>query len=308
MPFTDEVRAELAALPIERPCCRVAFLAAVARAVGAVHLHGGGRVHVELDLGLNVTARRVVRVLRDGGASCEIRTYQAHRFGQDTRFRIVLGEDDATRAMLVEAGVLGRSGAPLGELPARVVRRACCRVAYLRGALVAAGSVSGPGRDAHLELRAHERHAAETIVRLAAREGIALAVRERPDHAAAYAKRHETIADLLALLGAGEGALVLAEADVVARKREVANRQTNAETANLRRQVAAAGAQLDAIAALRAAGALEGLPAALLVAAALREEHREATLGELAALAAPPLARPTLAARLRRLVALADEL
>lgn len=163
------------------------------------------------------------------------------------------------------------------------MRRACCRVAYLRGALVAAGSVSGPGRDAHLELRAHERHAAETGPSCGSRRarGIALAVRERPDHAAAYAKRHETIADLLALLGAGEGALVLAEADVVARKREVANRQTNAETANLRRQVAAAGAQLDAIAALRAAGALEGLPAALLVAAALREEHREATLGEL---------------------------
>ena len=126
--------------------------------------------------------------------------------------------------------------------------RAHCRGAYLRGAFLAAGTVAPPRRPAHLEIRTHDAAAAAFLARVAARDGIALRVRERPSHAAVYTKR----------LGDARGP---ARAHRRQRRRccgwwrarscrpprQDANRQANAETANLRRQVVAARRQLSAI-------------------------------------------------------------
>ena len=79
-----------------------------------------------------------------------------------------------------EAGVLSPSGAPLERPPKRVVGRSCCRAAYLRGALLGAGSLSGP-RDPHLELRTATRAGAELLADVAARDGLALEGGRAPD-------------------------------------------------------------------------------------------------------------------------------
>jgi DNA-binding protein WhiA len=184
-----------------------------------------------------------------------------------------------------------------------VLRRSCCRRAYLRGAFMAGGSVAPPGRAAHLELRAHDLDAARRLQSLARRDGVRLATHERSGHAFAYAKRVETISDLLAKLGAQEAALRLAEAGVMAIVRESANRSANADAGNLGRQVRATREQLDAISALRAGGRLGGLSEPLLEAAEMREAHPELSLADLAAATAVP--KPTLARRLRALVELA---
>jgi len=126
-------------------------------------------------------------------------------------------------------------------------------------------------------------------------------VRERPSHAAVYTKRLATLEDLLAHVGASDGVLRLIEGEVVSAARQDANRQANAETANLRRQVIAARRQLSAIGQLD----LGALPPELAAAAALRMEHPELPLGELAVLG--ELSKATLAGRLRRLEALVDD-
>ena len=60
------------------------------------------------------------------------------------------------------------------------------------------------------------------------------------------------------------------------------NRVLNAESANLQRAVAAAGRQLDAIAALDADGRLQQQPYLIRLVADARRETPEATLTELA--------------------------
>jgi cell division protein WhiA len=300
--FVEDVRSELCRrLPL-RACCRAALLGAIVRTAGSFHLQGRGDVHVEVDLGANVAARRVVELARGLGAACEIRSYRAPRLRGEQRFTIVLGGDPRSLQAMHEVGVLGASLAPLNEPPARVLARSCCRAAYLRGAFLAAGSVSAPRRPAHLEIRTHDVDGAAGLARIAAVDGIELRVRDRGRHAAAYAKRVDTIADLLARIGADDAALRLAEADVVARAKERANRSANCDAANLGRQVAATRRQLDAIDELEASGELDALPAVLQEAAALRREHPGAALQELAELAEPPVPKPTIAARLRRLV------
>src|SRR5207244_448626 len=145
----------------------------------------------------------------DLGVGSEIRTYRRRAFDKATRYQLHTDVDEHGLAVLREAGVLSTSGAPLERPPRRVVGRSCCRGAYLRGALLGAGSLSGP-RDAHLEVRASGLEGARFIAGVATRAGVELVVAERRTHAVAYAKGHDAIADTLALAGAGDTALPLA--------------------------------------------------------------------------------------------------
>ena len=207
-------------------------------------------------------ARRAVELLRLLGATCEIRTHRERRFQSGQRVEISCAGDDRTLEVLVGAGILSASHAPVAQPPAQLLARAHCRGAYLRGAFLAAGTVAPPRRPAHLEIRTHDAAAAAFLARVAARDEIALRVRERPSHAAVYTKRLATLEDLLAHIGASDGMLRLVEGEVVSAARQDANRQANAETANLRRQVVAARRQLSAIGLLdvdcAAAGAGRG--------------------------------------------------
>src|SRR3954447_17216247 len=195
--LSDDLRDELAQIAPARRCCRHAELSALFHTSGAWHLRGGA-VGVHLDLSSSGVARRAFALLRDLGVRSEIRTYRRRAFEQGTRYQLHVDVDEHALHVLREAGVLSRIGAPLEHPPRRVVGRSCCRGASLRGALLGAGSLSGP-RDPHLELRASGLEGARFIADVAAREGAQLSVAERRSHAVAYAKGHDVIADVLAL-------------------------------------------------------------------------------------------------------------
>lgn len=300
MSYSEDLRNELAAIAPERRCCRLAELSALFHASGAWHLREG-TVAVHLDLGSAAAARRAFTLLRDIGVHSEIRTYRPGAFDRATRYQLHVDVDRRALAVLREAGVLSASGAPLERPPKRVVGRSCCRAAYLRGALLGGGSLSGP-RDPHVELRASGLAGAEFLASVAAREQLQLAVTERRSHSLAYGKGHDTIVDLLALVGAGETAVRFEEHAVVAATRAQANRLANADEANLVRTARAAHAQLEAIRALD----LDALPEPLAEIASLRLRHPAAPLRELAARADPPITKAAAHRRLRRLVGLVE--
>ncbi len=155
--------------------------------------------------------------------------------------------------------MLDASHRPVDHPPQRVLARHCCRRSYLRGALLGAGSLSGP-RDPHLEIRTAEIEGARFLAAVAEREGGHLSVLDRGRHAVAYAKGTETIADVLVAAGAVDVVLALEERSVVAATRADANRLANADHANLVRTSRAAHAQLEAVRLLEADGALDALP------------------------------------------------
>jgi len=298
MSLSDELRDELAQIAPARRCCRHAELSALFHASGAWHLRGGN-IAVHLDLAGSAAARRAFAILRDLGVRSEIRTYKRRAFDQATRYQLHVAVDERALTVLREAGVLSATGAPLEHPPKRVVGRSCCRGAYLRGALLGAGSLSGP-RDGHLEVRASGLDGARFIADVAARAGVELAVAERRAHAVAYAKGHDAIADMLALAGAGDTALRLEEHAVLAAIRADANRLANADEANLVRAARAAHRQLEAIRALD----LDALPPQLAEIAELRLRHPSASLRELAAKARPPLSKAAAHRRLQAVVKL----
>jgi len=203
--------------------------------------------------------------------------------------------------VLREAGVLSSSGAPLEVPPKRVVGRSCCRSAYLRGALLGAGSLSGP-RNPHLEIRTGTLEGARFVQDVARRADASLATAERRGHALAYAKGHDAIGAVLAVAGAGDTTLLLEEHAILSSLRADANRLANADEANLERVARAAHRQLEAI---RAIG-LDALPPELVEIAELRLRHPSASLAELAAKARPPLSKSAAHRRLQAVARLVE--
>jgi DNA-binding protein WhiA len=302
--LSEDLRGELAAIAPRSDCDRLAELSGLFHAAGSVHLRGRGEVAVHLDVAEPAVARRAFSLLRKFGIASEIRTYRQRAFDRATRYQLHLAGDERALQVLHEAGVLGPGLAPVAHPPRRVVARSCCRRAYLRGALLGAGSLSGP-RALHLEIRSAEADGAAFVAALAGREGAKLTVLDRGRHAVAYAKGADAVADVLVAAGASESVLRLEEDAVMAATRGRANRLANADHANLVRASRAAHAQLQAVERLRRRGELKKLPAALQEIAELRTRHPTLSLRELAARCRPPATKAAAHRRLRKLQKLA---
>ena len=299
--LSEDVRNELAGIAPRRECDRLAELSALFHTAGSIHLLGRGEVSVHLDVSSSAVARRAFALLRDFGVRCEIRSYRRRAFEGGTRYQLHVEGESRALQVLHEAGVLSVRLGPLERPPKRVVARSCCRGAYLRGALLGAGSVSR----SHLELRTGEHGGAQFIAAVAAAEEIELGVRERGGHAYAYAKSAETIAEVLAAAGAAGAVLTFAERAVVGQAKARANRLANADHANLLRSSRAAGKQLKAVRRLQRRG-FDRLPDDLRELAELRLAHPSISLRELGLKCHPPATKATVHRRLQKLIRLAQ--
>src|SRR6476646_4458128 len=213
--LSEDLRHELAAITPRSECDRLAELSGLLHSAGSVHLKGRGEVSVHLDVADPAVARRAFSLLRAFDVASEIRTYTRHAFERGTRYQLHVAGDAHALQVLHEAGVLTSRLTPLEHPPRRVVARSCCRAAYVRGALLGGGSLSGP-RSPHLELRTSGLGGDAFLAELAGEEGARLSVLDRGRHAVAYAKGLEAIADVLALAGAGRAVLLFEERAVMA--------------------------------------------------------------------------------------------
>lgn len=301
-----DARAELASLVPDRRCDRLAELSGLFHTAGTVHLRGRGAIAFHLDLAESPVARRAFAILRRLRVEPELRTYRSRSFARAVRTQLLVEGTPHAIGVLTEAGVLGLEGRPLDRPPGRVVARACCRGAYLRGAFLGGGTLSGP-RSPHLEVRTPLHAGAAFIRSVASAAGIRMRVADRDSHSIAYAKSWDAIEAYLAAAGASDTVLALEERALVAGLRGEANRLANADHANLVRQSRAARAQLDAARHLLGDDARSMLSTKLEAAAELRLRHPSLSLRELAGRAEPPLSKAALASRLARLVALHEE-
>lgn len=299
MPLSEDLRNELAAIEPRKACDRLAELSGLFHSAGSLHLRGRGEVAVHLDLSSSAAARRAFTLLRRLGVQTEIRTYQRRAFGQETRYQLHVEGEDRALQVLHEAGVVSAGLAPIDRPPKRVVAKGCCRGAYLRGALLGSGTLSGP-RSPHLEIRAASRDGAELLAEIAG-----LTVQERGRHVVAYAKGSDVIADALAVAGASDSALAFQERAVVGATKARANRLANADHANLVRASRAAQAQIKAVRRLERRGVVGELDPPLREIARLRVRHPSLSLRELGNRCRPPATKSAAQRRLAKLVRLA---
>ena len=189
-----------------------------------------------------------------------------------------------------------------------VVEEECCKAAFLRGAFLAGGSVTDPVKGYHMELATtHQSVARETYILTQEVMGFCAKTAQRGGGQVLYLKQSELISDFLTYLGAPVAAMGIMEARLEKELNNKVNRRCNCDDANLTKVVEAAQEQIAAIRILRDRGLLDKLPAKLQQAAKAREENPEAALTELAGMMDPPITKPAMNHRLKKLVEMAKE-
>lgn len=184
----------------------------------------------------------------------------------------------------------------------------CCKTAFLRGAFLAGGSVTDPGKGYHLELATtHQSVAKEAFTLIQDAMDFNPKLAQRGGGMVLYLKNSEMISDFLTFLGAPISAMGIMEARLEKELNNKVNRRCNCDEANTSKVVEAAQEQLTAIRLLRKKGLIESLPAKLLQAAIAREEHPESSLTELASMMTPPITKPAMNHRLKKLIQMAKE-
>lgn len=304
MAMTAEVKDELSRLAVNSVSARRAEVAALLRFAGGLHIVSG-RVVVEAEVDLGSTARRLRKDIHDlYGYNAVVHVLPASGIRKSTRYLVRIAKDG--EALARQTGLLDMRGRPVRGLPAQVVGGSVIDAeAAWRGAFLAHGSLTEPGRSSALEVSCPGPEAALALVGAARRLGVGAKAREVRGTDRVVVRDGDAIATLLTRMGAQETRLTWEERRMRREVRATANRLANFDDANLRRSARAAVA-----ASARVERALEILagtvPEHLAAAGRLRVEHRQASLEELGRLADPPMTKDAVAGRIRRLLSMAD--
>src|SRR5580704_14057189 len=302
--MTAEVKDELSRLVVSAVSARRAEVTSLLRFAGGLHIVAG-RVVVEAEVDLGSIARRLRKDIFDlYGYNAVVHVLSASGIRKTTRYVLRVANDG--EALARQTGLLDLRGRPVRGLPAQVVGGTIADAeAAWRGAFLAHGSLTEPGRSSALEVSCPGPEAALALVGAARRLGISAKAREVRGADRVVVRDGDAIGALLTRMGAQDTRLTWEERRMRREVRATANRLANFDDANLRRSARAAVA-----AAARVERALEILgtdaPEHLSVAGRLRIEHRQASLEELGQLASPPLTKDAIAGRIRRLLAMAD--
>jgi len=305
MAMTAAVKDELSRLTITKSCCRKAEVSALLRFAGGLHIVSG-KIVVEAELDTAIAARRLRKDISDVyGQETDLAVVAPGGLRKGSRY-VVRSVNDG-EALARQTGLIDSRGRPVRGLPPQVVSAALCDAeAAWRGAFLAHGSLTEPGRSSALEITCPGPEAALALVGAARRLGIPAKAREVRGIDRVVVRDGDAISALLTRLGAHQSVLAWEERRMRREVRATANRLANFDDANLRRSARAAVA-----AAARVARALEILgddvPDHLRQAGDLRIEHGQASLEELGSLASPPMTKDAVAGRIRRLLAMADK-
>ncbi len=305
MAMTSQVKAELASTSVTKSCCRKAEVSSTLRFAGGLHIVAG-RIVVEAELDTGAAARRLRRDIQEVyGHPSEVVVVSGGGLRRGTRYVLRVIKDG--EALARQTGLLDQRGRPVRGLPPQVVSGATCdAVSAWRGAFLAHGSLTEPGRSSALEVTCPGTEAALALVGSARRLGISAKAREVRGVDRVVIRDGDAIGALLTRLGAHESLLAWEERRMRREVRATANRLANFDDANLRRSAraaVAAGARVQR--ALELLG--EEVPDHLRQAGSLRLEHKQASLEELGQLHQPPLTKDAVAGRIRRLLAMADK-
>jgi cell division protein WhiA len=305
MALTALVKDELSRLAVTKPCCRKAEVSAMLRFAGGLHIVGG-RIVVEAELDTAAAARRLRRDIAEVfGHASDIVVLAPGGLRRASRYVVRVVREGESLAR--QTGLLDGRGRPVRGLPPQVVSGATCDAeAAWRGAFLAHGSLTEPGRSSALEVTCPGPEAALALVGAARRLGIASKARDVRGVDRVVIRDGDTIGAMLTRLGAHDTVLAWEERRMRREVRATANRLANFDDANLRRSARAAVA-----AGSRVERAMEILgddvPEHLRAAGELRLKHKQASMEELGQLADPPMTKDAVAGRIRRLLAMADK-
>ena len=312
MSFSSSVKDELSRQMPGARHCQIAETAAILSLCGRVKISASDHFWIEIHTENVAVARKYFTLLKK---TFNIRTDVSIRSGINpgrSRTYIVAVREHEEALKVLQAVKLINSQGEIGEnlslIRNVVLQNACCRRAFIRGAFLAAGSISAPEKFYHFEIVCPTEPKAEQLKNIIATFDIEAKIVPRKKYYVVYIKEGSQIVDILNVMEAPVSLMELENIRIVKEMRGSVNRQINCETANINKTVSAAVKQIEDIRFIQSVAGLSGLPESLQEMARIRLERPEATLKELGEALEPPVGKSGVNHRLRKLSLVAEEL
>lgn len=308
MSFSVAAKNELARLNNRQTCCQRAELAALIRFLGSMPTEAQSTddaVFLQIITENAAVARKVLSILKSlSGVRGEVMVRRKTRLRKNIVYYLQIPTQPGIFELLRELGVSLEDQ----RLPWDLLKRECCRRAYLRGVFLSSGSVNKPEGAYHLEIVVGEKKHAEEIHRLMSRLSLTAKSSKRKGKQVIYLKGSEQIVRFLSIVGAHGALLDFENTRIYKGMRNQVNRIVNCETANLHKTVNASVRQLENIKLVKEMIGFDKIPTALREVAELRAQYPDVSLKELGNLSSIPISKSGINYRLRKIEELAENL
>ncbi|MFZ5988650.1 MAG: DNA-binding protein WhiA [Bacillota bacterium] len=313
MSFSSIVKNELCRIDVNDNSCILSEFAAVVRISGLVKFANVSEVNLRITTENAAFARRVFSLIKElYGVNAEMSIRRSQKLKKHVVYILVLTSSKGVKNILdsIEIQCSNNGVVQLTNyLPyTPVLKKKCCKKAYLRGAFLATGSISDPEKTYHLEIICHSLILAEELNELVNSFNLNAKVIRRKGNYVVYLKEGENIVDFLNIIGAHSALLELENVRILKEMRNNVNRIVNCETANLQKTVDASVRQVENIKYIRDNLGFDKLPENLVDIAELRLRYSDASLKELGEMLTPSLGKSGVNHRLRKLDEIAESI
>lgn len=310
MSFSGNVKEELSEHWSSARHCQIAELAAILGLCGSIIINSRNEYRVKVHTENKAVARKVFTLIKKTFNIESDISIRRNIQKQSVSYSVVVKQhQDALRVLqavkLIDEHLDGFE--EIRIVNPIVVQQTCCKRAFIRGAFLAAGSMSDPKKAYHFEIVCAAESMAEQIRELMSSFSMDAKIVQRKKSYVVYLKEGSQIVDILNIMEAHVSLMELENVRILKEMRNTVNRKVNCETANLNKTVSAAVKQLEDITYLRDTIGLEKLSEGLEEVALARLSHPDASLKELGALLSPPVGKSGVNHRLRKLGDLAEK-
>ena len=286
MSFSAEVKEELAKHISPARHCQMAELSAMLHYAGQYGLMEDGTLTIGFQSENEAVLRKGFTLLKKA-------------YNIDT----VIGVKGQKKADLL--AIMGNLSGPADT---SLLKQACCRRAFIRGAFLSCGSISDPTKGYHLEFVCNNKTQAEQLQEIIGQFDIEAKIVCRKKYFVVYVKEGAGIVELLNIMEAHVALMNLENLRILKEMRNSINRRVNCEAANIQKTVQASTRQVEDIIYLRDYYGFSRLPDNLREMAEVRLAYPEAALKELGEYLSPPVGKSGVNHRLRKLSELAEKL
>lgn len=325
MSFSSIVKEELSRQQSEARHCRIAEAAAIISLCGRIQISEDNRYCIKIHTENVAVARKYFTLLKKTfNISTNISIRRNTQLKKSKTYIVSVSEhEDAIRLLKTVKllNVYGESSSPsfgeevYGDIEENlslvqnvVIQQSCCKRAFIRGAFLAAGSLSDPEKFYHFEIVCATEAKAKQLQGLIAYFDLDAKIVLRKKYFVVYIKEGSQIVDILKVMEAPVALMELENIRILKEMRNSVNRKVNCETANINKTVSAAVKQIEDITYIRDTIGFEGLPENLEEIARLRLLRPDATLKELGEALESPVGKSGVNHRLRKLSSIAEKM
>jgi DNA-binding protein WhiA len=301
MSFSSEVNNEIARAFGETSCCHAAELAALIRMGGTMVIGGNTNLGINFSTENAAVARKAVSLIKNGfNLKTEVMVTRGLRLKKNNTYHVRVAPNAMVSDFFRSLDIMGENGLNVAS-GSQIIKKTCCRRAYLRGAFLGGGSVNKPTRAYHLEMVAANQDFAKMLAKFM--KGFKLPVRltERKGAHIVYLKEGDAITSFLQIIGAHNALMAFENVRIVKDMRSQVNRIVNCETANLEKTAKASARQTEFIKHIEQNLGFNKLSPELKEVALARLKNPEATLLELAEMLNGKVSKSGINHRLRKL-------